>query len=337
MVRTAVAAFPNRGFARRLADHASFAASALAGARRAGSADVVVVETPPLFLAAAGVLYARRLGARLIVNVADLWPDSAIELGLLTSPASIRAARALERFAYRHAAVVTAPTAGIVDALSRRADGPNRTIHIPPFVDRRRFELPAASRRDGALRVLYAGTIGLAHGLETLVEAARIAGPDTVHVTIAGGGAELDAIRKAAAERAPGNVHVLGIVSADRVPQLYAKADVAVVLLRNRSVFEGAVPTKIFEAMAAGRPLVLSAAGEAAALVERYACGVVVPPESPRALAAAFEQIALDHDGRQRLGLAGVRAAAAHDVDRAVDSWQGLLERLDSRALMPQP
>ena len=328
VARSAVAPFPNRGLARRLADHASFAASSVGLAHRTGGADVVVVESPPLFLAAAGVFYARRAKAALIVNVADLWPDTAVELGALRSRPAIRAAHALERFAYRHAAALTTPTAGIARVLAERAAPPHGVHEVTPFVDIRRFEgVPELSTGGGPLRLLYAGTVGLAQGLDTLVEAACIAGPDVVRVTIAGG-AELDQVRASAARRAPGNVEVLGTVPAERIPELYAAADAAVVLLKNRPVFRSALPTKLFEAMAAGRALLVSASGEAAELVERLGCGRVVPPEDASALAAAMGEI---HSGGGeeigKLGAAGRAAAPQHSLDPAVDVWQGLLGR----------
>ena len=327
VVRTVVAPFANRGFARRLLDQASFAGSATALAHRIGGADAVVVESPPLFLAAAGVAYARRLRAPLVINVADLWPDSAVELGALRNRRAVDAARALERFAYRHAAAVTAPTDGIFTALSMRRHIPQRVVRISPFVDTREFEMAPVKRRHGPLRVLYAGTVGLAHGLETLVEAARLVGPQVVHVTVAGGGAELGSVRDMAAAQAD-NVDVLGIIPADRVPQLYEQSDAAVVLLKDRPVFRGALPTKLFEAMAAGRPLVVSARGEAAELVERYGCGVAVPPEDPVALAAALKRMAGDEHQLRAMGRAGGRAAEAHDVSAGVDTWHALLERV---------
>jgi glycosyltransferase involved in cell wall biosynthesis len=339
VVRSAVAAFPNRGFGRRLLDHASFSLSSLALAHRAGGADVVVVESPPLFLAAAGVLYARRLGASLIVNVADLWPDTAVELGALESPAAIRAAKALERFAYRGAAALTTPTAGMANVLRERSRPPHGVHQVLPFVDRRRFEaIPEPAPGDGPLRVLYAGTVGLAQGIHTLIEAAELAGREAVQVTIAGSGAELDRVRELAARRAPANVKLLGAVPAERIPELYAGADAAVVLLRDRPVFASALPTKMFEAMAAGRALLLSASGEAAELVERLGCGVVVPPESPAALAKSFAW--LHSEGRAQLvsmGAAGRAAAPQHDLDRAVYVWKGLLERIASQASASMP
>jgi len=337
VVRSAVYPAANRGFARRLAGHLSFAGSALLTAGRTGPADVVVVESPPLFLAGVAVAYARAKRARLIVNVADLWPDSAIELGALRSPAAIRAARWVERSAYRAATAITCPTEGIVAALERRPESAGKAVRMPPAVDLERFDPGSVRGRHGAtpgggtgpLRVLYAGTIGMAHGVETLLDAAERLeerGGAPVEVTIAGDGAEAARLRDRLAERGPANARMLGAVPSDRIPALYAECDVAVVLLRDRPIFHGALPTKMLEAMAAGRPVVLAARGEAARLIEETGSGFVVEPESPAALADALAALATDPERRSRLGATGRRTVEERFGRAAwLDRWRELL------------
>jgi glycosyltransferase involved in cell wall biosynthesis len=338
VVRSAVYAAPNRGFARRLGGHLSFASSALATGAATGPADVVVVETPPLFLAGAAIAYATAKRARLVLNVADLWPDSAIELGALSSPAAIRAARVVERTAYRSAAAISCPTEGIFETLESRPESAGKAALMRPAVDLDRFEPGVAGggaaerAADAPLRVLYAGTVGMAHGLGTLLDAAELlaARPDApaVEVTIAGDGADGPALRERIARGGLENVRMLGAVPADQIPRLYAEADIAVVMLRDVPLFHGALPTKMLEAMAAARPVVLAARGEAARVLDDADAGVVVEPEDPGALAEAFVALATDPQRRARLGSAG-RAAVEKEFARApwLDRWQGLLER----------
>jgi glycosyltransferase involved in cell wall biosynthesis len=307
-------------------DHAAFACSALATARLAGPADVVIAETPPLFTAAAGALYASRKRAALVVNVADRWPASAVELGALRNTPAIAAAEALERWIYRRADMITSPTEGIAKSLGSLPEGAGKSHRLWPVVDVSRFSLPAPPDAPrGPLRVLYAGTVGLAHGLEVLVEASRLAGPDVVRTTIAGGGAELNRIRVAAARVA--NVELLGVVAADRVPSLYAQADASAVLLRDLPLFRGALPTKMLEAMAAGRPLLLSARGEAERLVARAGAGIVVAPEDAEALAKAIRRLHANPALRRSLGDSGrAFAEAEFGADRAAAAWSAALE-----------
>ena len=331
IVRSAVAARPNRGFAPRLIDHASFAVSALATAPVAGRADVVLAESPPLFLAGAAVPYARVRRAALVLNVSDLWPESAIQLGALRNRHAIAAARALERLAYRAARTIVVPTAGIAAALADRPERAGKVEHVPPAVDASAFAT-APPRRDGPLRVLYAGTVGLAQGLETLLEAARLAGPETVQVTIAGAGAELAELHARIDRERASNVRFLGPVAAAAVPALYADADAGAVLLRDRPLFEGALPTKMLESMAAGRPVVLSAAGEAARFVERSGGGRVVAPEDPDALAEAFRSLgSMSPERFGELSRAAVGWAVAHDRAAAADRMLTLLSAAHRR------
>ncbi len=347
VMRSWVYPAPNRGFGRRLTNHASLATTALAAAPLGGRADVLLVETPPLLLAGAAIAYARVKRARLVLNVADLWPDSAVEMGTLNSPRAIGAAQRLERAAYREAAAIACPTEGIYTTLRGRPESADKAALMRPAVDLGRFAPSAAdidhprggsisAEPDGEpLRVLYAGTVGLAHGLDTLLDAAEAVAGDggsprstpapPVAVTIAGDGAEAPALQGRLANGGPAGVRMLGAVPAERIPELYAESDAAVVMLRDLPIFEGALPTKMLEAMAAGRPVVLAARGEAARLVESEECGVVVPPEDPRALAAALSALAADPGRRAAMGAAG-RRAAERDFGR--EAWLGRWEEL---------
>ncbi len=222
------------------------------------------------------------------------------------------------------------PTAGLAREIGSEPAAAGRVTQLPPAVDGG-ASLPWESppRGDGPLRVLYAGTVGLAHGISTLLEAARLAGPETVQVTVAGGGAEAELL----AATAPGNVRVLGIVPSGAVPELYAQADAGVILLRDRPIFAGALPTKLLECLASGRPAIVSARGEAAELVAEAGAGVSAAPEDPRALADAFRALRADPALRARMGAAG-RAAVLERHDRAVSvaAWDALLERVAQRA-----
>lgn len=326
VVRSAVLPAANRGTVRRLLDHSVFAASALATSPAAGRAEVVLAESPPLFLAGAAVPYARLLGARLVLHVADLWPESAIALGALKGSAAIGAARRLEQMAYRHADLIVGPTRGIVESIGARAEGRGKTLLIEPSVDLEQFDVPPI-RREGPLRVLYAGTVGMAQNVGSLVEAAALAGPERVAVTIAGDGAELAAVKARAAALA--NVSVLGAVAADAVPNLYAEADAAAVTLRGVPLFDGAVPSKLLEGFAAGRPVVLAAVGESAEVVRACGGGVVVPPDDPSALAAALADLAaLPTEDLAAMGERGHDLAEGRRREVAVGEWLRALQAL---------
>jgi glycosyltransferase involved in cell wall biosynthesis len=357
VVRSVVYPTPNRGFARRLVNHAVFAAGALLTGAAAGPVDVVVAETPPLFTALAGVLYARCKRARLALNVSDLWPESAVELGAIgEGSGAARAAAALARLCYRHAALIAAPTRGIVESLGERPQARGKVVRVPPAVDLARFAAvadqhmppgaaiadpqapphaalcdPQAPRGgDAPLRVLYAGTLGMAQGLGTLVEAAALAGPGVVEVRIAGEGPDALLLGEEIAARGLENVRLLGAVAPELVPGLYAQADAGVVPLRDLPIFAGALPSKLFEVLAAGRPAIVAAGihGEAATLIREAGAGLVVAPEDAGALAEAFRRLRADPSEAAAMGRRGRLRARDFDRAAAVGQWESLLRRL---------
>jgi glycosyltransferase involved in cell wall biosynthesis len=154
-----------------------------------------------------------------------------------------------------------------------------------------------------------------------------------VQLTIAGSGAEAPEVRELVRAGSMSNVHMLGVVPHDQVAGLYRRSDCAVVALRDRPIFESAVPTKLLEGMAAGRAVVLSARGEAANLVREAEAGVVVAPEDPEALAAVFTSLGGDSERLSRFGEAGRRLVVERFTrDRVVDQWVRLLHEVSARA-----
>jgi glycosyltransferase involved in cell wall biosynthesis len=131
-----------------------------------------------------------------------------------------------------------------------------------------------------------------------------------------------------------GNVELLGPVPAERVPELFAASHAGVVMLRDRDLFAHALPTKLLECFAAGRPALVSARGESAELVQREQAGLAVPPENPRALAEAFGALAANPEVRQKMAVAGRKLARErYGREEMVDRWRTLLERVAQQAL----
>ena len=316
----------NRGFARRIVNHATSAVSAVLASPKVRGVDVVIGETPPLFTAAASVVIAKSHRAALLLNVADLWPESAVQLGMLRNPRAIRAAEALERFAYRHSATITVPTAGMRRILIEQGIPADRVVHLPNAVDTDRFTPPSEPSQH-LTQVLYSGTVGMAQGVGTLLDAAEIlaAGDTGLTVRVVGDGAEREDLERAAAQRGLANVAFSGRLPAAEIPGIIAGADIAVMSLVDVPLFEDAVPTKLLEYMAAGRPVVAAASGEAARIVEHAGCGIACPPEDPEAMADALRRIAADPQAAFAMGQAGRRYAEDHVSRRAfVDRLEGL-------------
>jgi glycosyltransferase involved in cell wall biosynthesis len=336
VVRAPVYPAPNRGVGRRLLNHTSFALSSIVVSPRTGRADAVVVETPPLFVAAAGVAIARSRRVPLVLNVADLWPDAAIALGALTNRRAIDAARAIERFAYRHADLVAVPTPGLERVLvAERSLPPERVLVVPHGVDTARFGLQelAPVRR----RVVYCGTVGMGHATGTLVEAARILEErgDPHEVLVVGDGAERGALEQRARAAGISSIAFVGRVPRERLPEILASAEVTVATQRDVPFLADALSTKVLESMAAARPVVGAVSGWTAEVITRAGAGVVCPPERPDALADAISRVTADPEGARRLGASGRRYVEEHltraiAVGRLEDALRRLVERAAS-------
>ena len=327
VLRSVVYPAKNRGFTRRLANHASLALSCLPASLGVHDVDAVIGESPPLFTAAAAVAVARGHRAPLLLNVADLWPESAVQLGALSDPRAIRLAEWLERFCYRHARFITVPTAGMRDVLIAGGQPEERVVHLTNAVDIDRFTVEPLPD-EGPPRIVYCGTVGMAQGVGTLIEAMRrlAAEDDPVELIVAGDGAERAELEEEA--RGLDRVRFVGRLPREEVPALIASARMTVVSLRDVPLFKDALPTKMLEYMAAGRPVIAAAAGQAADVVSSAGAGLACPPEDPEALAGAVRTLAADPALAREMGHSGRRYVEQRFSRRAfVDHLERLLER----------
>lgn len=303
------------GFARRLGCYFSFAGAAAAlGPRLCARPDLIWVESPPLFIGLAARWLSRRWRRPYVFNVSDLWPESAVQLGIIGPGPVARLAEALELSLYRHAAGVTGQTEDIVASVRRRAPDV-RVEHIGNGVDPTRF---GPERADDAARellgrepgpiFLYAGLLGYAQGLDQILDvASRLPADVPVRFVLVGDGPRRRELEDRVAAEGLWRVRILPPVARDRVPALLAASDVAVVSLGPE--IANAVPSKLYEGMAAGLPLLLIAEGEAVRRVEEAEAGLAARPGDLEAIRAHVEALARDESLRRRLGAAGRRAA----------------------------
>jgi glycosyltransferase involved in cell wall biosynthesis len=318
VVRAPVYPAPNRGVGRRLLNHLSFATTSMFAALGAGRADAAIVETPPLFTAAAGVAIAAFKRAPLLLNVADLWPDAAIQFGALRHRGMIAAARALERFAYRNANMIAVPTPGLERTLLARGHSAARVLVAPHGVDPGRFPLDPDARPVPG-RIVYCGTIGMGHAVGSLIEAARLLERDArrFELLLVGDGAERAVLEARARQLGLRSVVFAGRRPRDELPALLASAELAVATQRDAPLLADALSTKVLEYMAAARPVVAAAAGWTADVVTSAGAGIVCPPERPAALAAAIAQLGADPERARAMGMAGRRYVEAN-LTRAI-------------------
>jgi glycosyltransferase involved in cell wall biosynthesis len=297
VLRSWVYATANEGRARRIVNHSSFLASgSIAALARGGQPDVVVATSPPLFAGAAGMAVARARRRPLVFDVRDLWPDAIFALGQLRGRATARALRALERRLYAGSAAVVAVSAPFAEPI--RARGARRVEVIPNGADLDAFSPGPADgdlRRtwgwDGRFVVLYAGTIGLSHGLGTVLDAAHRLRDTDVSFVLVGAGAEREGLARAARDRGLSNVQLLPLQPRERMPSVYRSADLCLVSLRPLPLFDSFVPSKLFEIMACGKPVLAAVSGTAGELVRDAGAGITIPPGSADALVNAVCEV----------------------------------------------
>lgn len=323
------------GFVRRMANYGSFLSSALVGGVSVlPRLDYLLTESPPLFLGVTGYLLARLKRARWIFNVSDLWPETAVRLGVVGEGRSLRAAKELEAFCYRNAWQVSGQSKEILDNIGKRF--PKVPLyHLSNGVDTDRFrpgnrsgEIRARLAGGRPLVAIYAGLHGIAQGLEQILEAAALLRDlDALRLALVGEGPDKEQlITRARALEVEGNVRFVEPYPRDAMPQVIGSADIAIVPLK--TWIPGAVPSKLYEAMGAGLPVVLVAEGEAAGIVERTGAGIVVAPGDVMGLAAALRRLAVCPDDRRRMGEAGRAAAERLFSRRAIaDAFIDHLEK----------
>jgi glycosyltransferase involved in cell wall biosynthesis len=282
--------------------------------------DVVVVSSPTLFSALSAWLMARLLRVPLVLEVRDLWPEAIVDLGLMRPGPAVWALQRLARFLYDQAARVVPVTESFADRLAAQGVPRRKLAVIPNGADTRLFspEVDGGATRaqlglDEQFVVAYVGSHGLSHGLDVVLGAAAEQ-PDVCYLLV-GDGAERDRLLAERDRRGLANVRMLPSVAKHEVPGLYAAADVCLVPLRDVPLFETFVPSKLFEILAAGRPIVGAVRGEARAILRRSGGALVVDPERADALAEAIAHLRVDPGLRVRMGQQG-RAFAEQHYDR---------------------
>lgn len=311
----------------RMVNYLSFVASAtFFGTLLLEQPDFLMVESPPLFLGMAGIWLNLWTGAKLIFNVSDLWPDSAVELGMVKKDGiAARIAYWLEKTSYRKAWLITGQSKSIVENIQMRFPG-RPVFHLSNGVDTACF---APSRNTETARavlgskeqfvIAYAGLHGHAQGLSQVLEAARIlASDDAFRFVLIGDGPEKQRLQMKANEMNLANVRFLDSRPHAEIPGILAAADAILVPLVGQ--ITGAVPSKIYEAMASGRPLVVVASGEPAEMVSEYRSGLTVTPNDVGGLVGAFRILRENVQLGKSFGENG-RKAAVKDFDR-----KGILE-----------
>jgi glycosyltransferase involved in cell wall biosynthesis len=294
----------------RIAFYLSYMGMATAVTPLTGRPDVVVATSPPLFAGVAGYAISRLTGAPLVLDVRDLWPAAAVSLNQISTGLTLRAAETLERTLYRKAAAVVAVTQPFTEHIDRlRGRGP-ATALIPNGTLELFFEQNGAvpretlGGRDGKLLITFAGTHGIAQALPSVLDAAALV-EDVADIAFVGDGPLKEHLMELASERGLRNVHFHPQLPLEEIPPILAASDALLVPLSAHPTFADFVPSKMIDYMAAGRPVILAAAGESARLLADAGAGYAVAPEDAEALAGAIRRLAEHPDDGAAMGERG--------------------------------
>jgi glycosyltransferase involved in cell wall biosynthesis len=325
------------GFARRLLAFGSFARAA--GSLITGlDADLVFATSTPLTVGIPGVKGARRLGVPFVFEVRDLWPELAIELGILRDALLVWSARRLERRIYRAADRIIALAPGIKEGICRTGIPRERVAMIPNCADLDLFR-PSEQRLNDSrfgdpddMRLVFTGAHGMANGLDSVLDVAEVLkqwGERGVRFVFVGSGGQKKLLMERCREEGLDElVSWVDPIPKHQLAQILPCMDVGMMILRNVPAFYyGTSPNKFFDYLACGLPVLNNYPGWLAGLIEQHQCGVVVPPDDPEAFAKAVLAFRDDPKGRREMGARG-RALAEQEfsLDKLAPEFIRVLE-----------
>lgn len=325
----------HRSFFHRVLAFFSFMVSSFFLGLRVRKVDLVWGTSPPIFQGVTAWLLARLKRVPFLFEVRDLWPDFAIAVGVLTNRLLIRMSYWLERFLYRHADRVLVNSPGFVDHV--RGRGGREVAVVPNGADPSMFDPQAdglAFRQAHGLGdrfvVLYAGAHGLSNDLGVVLSAAdRLRDRADLVFVFVGDGKDKPLLQARAVELGLPNVVWVPPVPKSGMALALAAADACLAILKPLDWYRTTYPNKVFDYMAAGRPVLLAIDGVIREVVERAGCGVFVRPGDPDALAAAIASLAADRAAARRMGLAGRKHLEEHFArERLAGDLAALLEEM---------
>lgn len=339
VVRTWLLPFPNRKALERMLNYSSFCASAASTGLFLSRPDVVIASSPQLLVGLSGWWLARWKRVPFVFEVRDLWPESlaAVGMGNANSPLH-RALAKVAGFLYRRSDRVVVVTPAFEDYLVERWRVPRGKITVIEngvetglFVPQPALGLRKELGAENKFLVSYIGTMGMAHGLETVITAAahmQESNPEIVFLLL-GEGAEKERIIALARDRGLNNLRFVDQQPREKIPAYISASDVCLVLLKKTELFKTVIPTKMLEFMACARPVILGVDGQARSILEEARAGIAIEPENSDALANAICYLAANRDRARALGHNG-REYIVRKFSRrqTAEKYISVLERL---------
>jgi len=331
----------NEGFLRRTLDYVSFMVTATPASLRVERPDIVIATSPQFFTAVAGYLVSRMRRIPFIFELRDLWPESIRAVGAMKQSTLLDWLERLELFLYRKADAVVAVTNAFRDNLAGRGIDASKIHVVTNGADLTRFQPMEKDREmvetlglEGKFVAGYIGTHGMAHALETLLETARLLrdeGRDDIHLLLLGNGASKEALVARARELALANVSFVDSVPKAEVVRYWSVLDASIIHLRRTDLFTTVIPSKLFECMAMGIPVLHGVQGESARIVESEDAGQTFEPENAAELRDRLKGLSRDRDLAARLGRNGLAAVRKYDRKHLAGRMLEVVENCLSR------
>jgi len=341
VINTWVYTRPEASFVTQLLSYLTFMLMAIVGAGRTeGQFDIVLASSPPLTVGGAGWVVSLMKGGSFVLDVRDLWPEVAVAMGEVENPFLIRVAEQVEHFLYRRADGITAATQGFCDHIATKvADPPplERIMNgtVPSTFDRsgRREDVrEALDVEEDTFVVTYAGIMGRAQGLGHILEAAaELKTEERIAFHLRGDGSVKDELIEASREQSLDNVRFFDYCPLEKAAAHIAASDALLVPLADDDLYRWFIPSKLFDSMATGQPVLLSVNGEAREILNDAGAGLYYPPEDGNALADNIRRL-LDHpEERAQMGERGrvyaeencTRRAQAREMVQFLESIVG--------------
>lgn len=329
----------NEGFAKRTLDYMSYMATATMAAPFVRRVDVVVGTSPQFFTVCAAWVVSGMKRAPFVFELRDLWPESIKAVGAMKEGRAFDALERLEMFLYRKAARIVSVTRSFREILTRRGVEAGKIDVVTNGIDLSRFsqlpkdrELVARYGLQGKFVAGYIGTHGMAHALETVLEAARRMARtddgDRYRFILLGDGAKKASLRARADEMGLDNVIFIDSVPKQEVVRYWSLLDASIIHLRNTELFTTVIPSKLFESMGMGIPVLHGVAGESAEIVTGEGAGLVFRPEDAGDLCWQLRRLATEPELYQRLRAQCLEAATRYDRKALAAKMLGILERV---------
>ncbi|SPF38004.1 Glycosyl transferase group 1 [Syntrophobacter sp. SbD1] len=305
----------NSGFLKRTLNYLSYMVSATVLSSLVHKVDIVISTSPQFFCGMAGLWVSLLKGRPWMLEIRDLWPESIIAVGAIRNRHVIKALEAVEMFLYRRADQIVTVTRSFRNHVESRGIAPERISVLTNGADLSQYQ-PLCRENgfrtkldlQGKFVASYIGTHGMAHGLDTVLAAAdRLRPLENIVFLLVGGGAERERLLARRDAMGLDNVVMLPQQPKDQMPGILAASDACMVLLKKRDLFKTVIPSKIFEAMAMERPIILGVEGESKEIIEEGNCGVCIEPENEQDLAESVVRLSRDPDLGNQLGINGAR------------------------------